>query len=61
MLFLLLEAIYELTCKELIVDSIEDHEDEEEEESLDDEFDYIRKMTHRDISKLEVESVSDEI
>ena len=52
--------IYELTCKELIVDSIEDDEDEEEEESLDDEFDYIRKMTNRDISKLEVLSVSED-
>ena len=51
---------YELTCKELIVDSIEDDEDEEEEESLDDEFDYERKMTNRDISKLEVESVSED-
>ena len=53
---------YELTCKELIVDSIEDDEDEdEEEESLsDDEFDKVRKMTNRDISKLEVESVSED-
>ena len=53
--------IYELTVKELIVDSIEEDEDEEEEESLsDDEFDFMRKMTHRDISKLEVESVSED-
>ena len=50
---------YELTCKELIVDSIDDDE-EEEEESLDDEFEYKRKLSNRDISKLEVESVSDD-
>ena len=48
---------YELTCKELIVDSIED---DEEEESSDDEFDQIRRISNRDISKLEVESVSED-
>ena len=51
---------YELTCKELIVDSIDDDDEEEEEESLDDEFEYKRKLSNRDISKLEVESVSDD-
>ena len=48
---------YELTCKELIVDSIED---DEEEESSDDEFDQVRRISNRDISKLEVESVSED-
>ena len=51
--------IYELTWKELIVDSIDEDEEDEEEESECDEFDYGRKMSYRDISKLEVESVSD--
>ena len=52
---------YELTCKELIVDSIEeDEDDDEEEESDDDEFTYLRKLTNRDISKLEVDCVSDD-
>jgi len=53
---------YELTCKELIVDSIEEdeNEDEEEESESDDEYDKIKKMSHRDISKLEVESISDD-
>ena len=52
---------YELTCKELIVDSIEEEEDDdEEEESDDDEFTYLRKLTNRDISKLEVDCVSDD-
>ena len=52
--------IYELTCNELIVDSIEDDEDEEEEEESENEFTYLRKITNRDISKLEVESVDED-
>ena len=51
--------MYELTCNELIVDAIEDDEEEEEEES-ENEFTYLRKITNRDISKLEVESVSED-
>ena len=53
---------YELTCKELIVDSIDEDEDEdEEEESIsDDEFDKERIKIKRDISNLEVESVSED-
>ena len=52
---------YELTCKELIADSIDEDEDEnEEEEDEDDEFDLLRRISHRDISKLEVENVSED-
>ena len=51
--------MYELTCNELIVDAIEDDEEEEEEES-ENEFTYLRKISNRDISKLEVESVSED-
>ena len=52
---------YELTCKELIVDSVDEGENEgEEEEDEEDEFDLLRRLSHRDISKLEVESVSDD-
>ena len=51
--------MYELTFNELIVDAIEDDEEEEEEES-ENEFTYLRKITNRDISKLEVESVSED-
>ena len=52
--------MYELTCNELIVDSIEDDEDEEEEEESISEYTYQRKLTYRDITKLEVESVSED-
>lgn len=52
--------IYELTCNELIVDSIADDEDEEEEEESESEFTNLRRITNRDISKLEVESVSED-
>ena len=52
--------IYELTCNELIVDSIEDDENEEEEEETENEFTNVRRLTNRDISKLEVESVSED-
>ena len=52
--------IYELTCNELIVDSIPDDEDEEEEEESESEFTNLRRITNRDISKLEVESVSED-
>ena len=52
--------IYELTCNELIVDIIEDDEDEEEEEETENEFTNVRRLTHRDISKVEVESVSED-
>ena len=52
--------IYELTCNELIVDSIEDDENEEEEEESISEFTYQRKLSYRDITKLEVESVSED-
>ena len=51
---------YELTCNELIVDFEEEEDDDEEEESDDDEFTYQRKLTNRDISKLEVESISED-
>ena len=51
--------MYELTCNELIGDAIEDDEEEEEEES-ENEFTYLRKITNRDISKLEVESVNED-
>ena len=51
--------MYELTCNELIVDAIEDDEEEEEEES-ENEFTYLRKITNRDISKLEVENVCED-
>ena len=51
---------YELTCNELIVDSIPDDEDEEEEEESENEFTNLRRLTNRDISKLEVESVSED-
>ena len=52
--------IYELTFNELIVDSIEDDENEEEEEESESEFTNLRRITNRDISKLEVESVSED-
>ena len=52
--------IYELTCNELIVDSIEDDEDEEEEEESESEFTNLRRITNRDISKLEVENVDED-
>ena len=52
--------IYELTCNELIVDIVEEDENEEEEEESESEFTNLRKITNRDISKLEVESVSDD-
>ena len=52
--------IYELTCNELIVDIVEEDDEEEEDEESDSEFTNLRKITRRDISKLEVESVSED-
>ena len=52
--------IYELTCNELIVDIVEEDDEEEEDEESDGEFTNLRKITRRDISKLEVESVSED-
>ena len=52
--------IYELTCNELIVDIVEEDDEEEEDEESDGEFTNLRKITRRDISKLEVESVNED-